>query len=69
MSEWIKVSDRMPPSCSVVLCEYEGDYEFGMVLDGVFKVFLNHEWLDPKKHGSGENAVTFWSELPPIPAE
>ena len=69
MSEWIKCSDRIPEPCHVVLCEFAGDYEFGMVLGGVFKVFLNYEWTDPKKHGAGDVIVSIWSELPKLPSE
>ncbi|EPV5046712.1 DUF551 domain-containing protein [Cronobacter malonaticus] len=41
---WIPCSERLPPIAQMVLVHHKNDYDFGMVINGHFKIFIMDEW-------------------------
>ncbi|KAB0869735.1 DUF551 domain-containing protein [Cronobacter sakazakii] len=42
---WIPCGERLPPIAQMVLVHHENDYDFGMVINGHFKIFIMDTWL------------------------
>ncbi|WP_105686024.1 DUF551 domain-containing protein [Cronobacter dublinensis] len=64
VSGWIPCSERLPPIAQMVLVHHENEYDFGMVINGHFKIFIMDEWsfFDGVK-------TAHWKPLPEPPCK
>jgi len=68
MSEWIKVSERLPDDNDWVIMYAGTNFPYGKPLPGYYDYRFN-KWFDTLQDCEGFTTVTYWMPMPKPPID